>query len=399
MVAIAADNPLVAGCLQKSVTLATEAGTVLSDALVIKCVDGGLSVEAAPERTGETLIRLPSSCHVPAELFELAVSGGNIVMSAHEPELASECVAQMEMLLELYNLTGKLDHHRRTSPWSLLAIHSELLAQIGQRLPDDLSAMSDRFTSSGDGEELMLASFLHTRTFDFRETENAPPFPLLLPIIDFMNHHLQGSPVQFEGQPDREFSAIVKRSAPVPGGGNECFVFYGLYDAFDTWMSYGFIDENASFVRSIPMTVELPRFGTLRIANFIGFRRPEDLPAEMRDIHFLIPKFLARRPRQLGVTSMLIPAPPMWETFQRILGYLINEISPGHPQQRDLALLAEQQILAANEAYYANLAARLRSLTLREAPQRPILDNFLHMSELQLAHIRKCSDYARERTP
>jgi hypothetical protein len=364
--------------------------------LVIKCVDGVLSVEAPPESAGSLLIRLPWDCLVPVELFELCVAGDDIVMSSHEPELGSQSVAHMEALLELYNVTGKLYHHRRTSPWSMLAAHRALLEHIGQRLPSDLSAMFDRFITSEDTNELMLASFLHARVYDYRENEKAPSFPLLLPIIDFMNHDLQGAPVQFEEQADGELAASVKRSVPGASTGNECFAFYGLYDSFDTWMSYGFVDETAPFVRSIPMTIELPRLGTLRLANFVRMRPPEQLPTEMRDLHLFVPQLLARHGNHTEVTSLLIPAPQMREALRRILAFLISEMSPGHPQQRDLAMQAERQILDANRTYYANLAARLRSLTLKDPLQRPILDNFGRMCDRQLAHIQNYAAHARD---
>jgi hypothetical protein len=387
MVLVLSDSLDVAGCIQKNVTLATDAGAVLSDELVIKCGDRTLSVEAPPECVGKPLIRLPWECHVPVDLFELSVAGGDIVMSSHEPALTSECVAFMEALLELYNLTGKIDRHRRTSPWSLLALHPELREHIAQRLPADLSAMFDRFTASGNADELTLASFLHTRPYDYRESEKAPPSPLLLPIIDFMNHDLRGAPVQFEDQPDGDLSATVKRSVPVPGTGNECFAFYGLYDSFDTWMSYGFIDENAPFARSVPMTIDLPRLGSLRLANFVGFRPPEDLPAQMRDLHLFVPKPLVRRGNHLEVTSLLIPSPQMRKAVRRILAFLIGEISPSHPKQRDLARLAEQQIIDANKAFYRSLLGSLRSLTLKDLLQGPILDNFIRICDRQLRHI------------
>jgi hypothetical protein len=387
MVLILSDSLDVERSIQKNVTLAENAGAVLRDELVIRCADGTLSVEGPPECVGKPLIRLPSECHVPVELFKLSVVGNDIVMSSHEPALTSECVAFMDALLELYNLTGKLGRHRRASPWSLLAMHPEIREHLAQRLPDDLSAMFDRFTGSRNADELMLASFLHTRPYDYRESERASPSPLLLPVIDFMNHDLRGAPVQFAAQSHGDLAATVKRSASVPGTGDECFAFYGLYDSFDTWMSYGFIDENAPFVRSVPMTIDLPRLGTLRLVNFVRFRPPEDLPPEMRDLHLFVPKRLVRRRNHLEVTSLLIPSPKLREAVRRILAFLISEIRPGHPKQRDLALLAEQQIIDSNRAFYRSLLDSLQSLRFKDLLQSPILGNFIRLCDRQLRHI------------
>jgi hypothetical protein len=395
MVLIISDNRDIQHSLDKNVILAKNGGATFDDDLVIKCVGGTLSVEAPPDSAGKTLIRLPWDCLVPVELFQFAIADDNIVISSHEAALAPECVMRMEALLELYNLCDKLARHRRTSPWPLLASHPELLEPITRRLPSDLLEMFKKFVGSGNYDDLILDSFFHTRPYDYRESEKAPPFPVLMPVIDFMNHDLRGAPVQLEDQTDNGGTLTIKRSVPVPGTGNECFAFYGLYDSFDTWMSYGFLDENAPFVRSVPMTIDLPRLGTIRVANYIKIRDHADLPPSSTDLHLFIPKLLARRGNHVEVTSLLLPGPQMPDALRRALVVLINEMSPGHPQQRDLVMQVEEQIVDANRAYYEGLLAFLRSLTLKDPLQSPILDNFVCMCELQLARVESYAGYAR----
>jgi hypothetical protein len=396
MVSILSDNREIERSLKKNVTLLAKAGAEFSDDLVIKCVDGMLSVEASPASTGKMLIRLPWDCLFPVEFFELCVADDKIAMLSHEAALTGECVARMEALLELYNLTDKLARHRRTDPWPLLASHPELLKHIVPRLPGDLYAMFQKFLVSGNNDELMVASFLHTRAYDYRETENAPALPVLMPVIEFLNHHLQGAPVELEDQPDNDRFLTIKRSVPVPGAGNECFAFYGLYDVFDTWMSYGFLDEIAPFVRSIPMTIDLPRLGTIRLANFVKIRPHEDLPPPVIDLHLFIPKLLARRGDHIEVASLLLPGPRAPDALRRTLFFLINEMSPGYPQQGDLVMQAEEQIVAANRTYYANLLASLQTLRLKDPLQGPILDGFVRMCGLQLERIQNYPGYARD---
>ena len=55
--------------------------------------------------------------------------------------------------------------------------------------------------------------------------------------------------------------------------------------------------------------------------------------------------------------------------------------------QRDLAMLAEQQIIDTNRAFYLGLLDYLRSLRLRDLLQGPILDNFIRLCDRQLRHI------------
>ena len=121
MVLISADKATVERSLQKIVALSEKFGAEFRDDLNVKCLDRFLSVEAPPEVAGKVLARLPWNCLVPLPSFDLSVATDDIVISSHDEGLTGECVSIMEALLELYNLTDKLPHHRRTSPWSLLA--------------------------------------------------------------------------------------------------------------------------------------------------------------------------------------------------------------------------------------------------------------------------------------
>jgi hypothetical protein len=97
----------------------------------------------------------------------------------------------------------------------------------------------------------------------------------------------------------------------------------------------------------------------------------------------------------MEVTSLLFPGAQMPEALRRTLMFLINEMSPGHPQQRALVVQAEEQIVDANRTYYERLLAFLRSLKLKDPLQSPILDNFVRMSELQLGRILNYTAYAK----
>ena len=390
MVSIASDDQDIERALRKNVMFAERAGTRLHPGLVIKCIEGRFSVEAPAVGVGETLIRLPLSCLLPVELFTLTVADDQIVLLSHDPTLSREQVALMEALLELYNVVGKLARHRYTSPWSLLASHPRLLTHIGQRLPNDLALMLDKFYRSGEADTLLLDSFLHSRSFSYPATEELPSYSVLMPIIDLVNHHRQGSPVRLEESADNGFLTIA-RSPPVPGAGNECFALYGLNDCFDTWMSYGFVDRRAPFVRSIPMTLELPEVGTLRLGNFVRIRRPGELPPQLSDLHLFVPEVLAKRRNYTELAALLFPPPNMPQALRRVLDFVIGEMNPAHPRRGELAAQAEAEIIAANRMYYADLLSILQ--TVRDHRYRAIVANFVRICELQLARIR---DYGED---
>ena len=395
MVLIAADSLQVERSLRKIVALSEKAGAEFSDDLVLKSVDGYLSVEAPAESAGKVLVRLPWDCLVPFSPFRLSIVNDDLAISSYEEGLTDECVILMEALLELFNLTGKVAHHRRTSPWRLIISYPAILECVRQGRDREDFELFQQLIASGNEDELVLQSFLNSRVLGYKASTTAPPYPVLMPIIDLFNHHFKGALFNIADVPDKERSLAIVRSHPLPGSGKECFACYGAHDSFDTWVTYGFVDQSALFVRSVAMTVDLPDLGTIRLTNFDKTRDRRALPPSVSDLHFYIPALLARRADHIEVGRLLIPGPSAPRALRRTLHFLIAEMSPGHSRQRDLVMEAERQIITANQAYYRDLLAFLRTLCPRDPLQKPILEDFIHLCELQLARIQSYLGYAR----
>jgi hypothetical protein len=56
---------------------------------------------------------------------------------------------------------------------------------------------------------------------------------------------------------------------------------------------------------------------------------------------------------------------------------------------------AERQIITANQAYYRDLLALLRTLFPQDPLQKPILGDFIHVCELQLGRMQNYLGYAK----
>jgi hypothetical protein len=397
MVSIAADNRDVERSLQKLVLLSKKADAEFSDDLIVKCVDGNLSIEAPPDSVGKVLMRLPWHCLVPLEPFNLSVANDDIVISSHEEGLTRASIALMEAFLELFNLTHKLAAHRQTSPWPLVASHPELLERVTRGRGRGAYVISGKLYEPGKEKELLLRSFLNSRVFSYKINEPKTQeiyFEVLMPILDSMNHHFHGALYSFD-QRDENRCMTITRSAPLPGMANECFACYGKHDAFDTWITYGFIDESVPFVCSAPMRLDLRDLGTIQVGHMIQTRAAGEFPESEKDLYFYIPKLLARRENHIEVSSLLIPGPGAPRALQRTLHLLITEMRPGHPRQSELVLQAEQQIVAANANYYKNLKALLHSLSPKDPLQQPVLENFIRLCDLQLARIQNYRFYPK----
>jgi hypothetical protein len=238
-----------------------------------------LSVEAPPESAGKVLVRLPWDCLVPFSPFRLSIVNDDLVISSYEEGLTDECVTLMQALLELFNLTGKVAYHRRTSPWRLIISYPAILQCVRQGRDREDFALFQHFIVSGSNDQLMLQAFLNSRVLGYKASTTAPPYPVLMPVIDLFNHHFQGALFNIDEVPDKGRSLAIARSMLLPGTGIECFACYGAHDSFDTWMTYGFVDHSALFVRSVAMTIDLPSLGTIRLTNFDKTRDRRTLAA------------------------------------------------------------------------------------------------------------------------
>src|SRR5262249_16240309 len=146
--------------------------------------------------------------------------------------------------------------------------------------------------------------------------------PVLLPVTDFLNHQWRGEPYSY----DEDRAVAMDRSAPLPGAGDQCFAMYGFHDAFDTWITYGFVEADVPFLQSVATTVELPRAGTIRIGDVAIPRAGDDTEASAENLQSYVPRILGRKTGRLTAAAVIIPGPQAPRALRRTLRSLIAEL-------------------------------------------------------------------------
>jgi len=379
---IVSDDRAIEASLHELIALLRSAGAYISDGLVITCAGGTLNLKAPGVRRGAMLIRLPQDCLVPLSALRFALVGDAIVISSARSRLNRMSVAITEAMFEIYNLTGKIAQHRRTSPWSLIAAHPDLLSYVVPPSQVDFP-FSAKDVRSGNDAKVMLASFLHSRLFSHKPTEQAKPCPVLLPITDFLNHHWKGEPYSY----DRNRAVVMRRSAPITGKGDQCFARYGLNDAYDNWLIYGFVDEDVPFVQSLATTLNLPGVGTIRIGHAPAAYESDETEPSLHQL-VSVPRILSRKGNRLSVGAMVIPGPQAPRALRRSLRVLISELGAPWRQYSDLVIRAEEQILDANLTYYDELKSCLERLSVANDGHSAIRANFVRLCDQQVRRIR-----------
>jgi len=174
----------------------------------------------------------------------------------------------------------------------------------------------------------------------------------------------------------------------------ECFVCYARYDAMEMLLAYNFVDETATFVRSVPMEINLPDVGVIKVQTNKTKGSNKNLPPQLRDIAPFLPKIVAKRTDHLEVTFLSIPATVTPQVFRRVLNVLIGTLNRACMDRLDLILQAEEQVIATNRAYYETVRDALRAIPAG-GQAASALHDLARACDLQLSLLQHYSDMAR----
>lgn len=356
MVEIICDDSQIVADIERLLTLLQENGSQVHPGLKLVSSDAGLSL-LAPDgaHPGEPLIKLSPSCLLPLEDFTFALAGDDIVLRTQTAAVSPLQLELMQTLISLYNHSGKIAFHRRTNPWVLAQQDREFLRHITagrgmEAFAETLSHLDD------EPEQFLLHSFFKSRRLDHL-TDSGRQHRVLMPVIDFLNHHYAGAPFAIDEAGDGAIAVGLKLACPVPGS-RECFARYGLYDAYDALLSYGYVEHDAPFVRSVPLriTLDLERPVTLDIQAVVGEAGHRNLRARYRDLAFYLPAYTLHSDR-MEVSYLLIPQDNAPYALRRVLDILIRILAPTLANDRvaESVSRAERAILDENLRFYDDL--------------------------------------------
>jgi len=349
-------------------------GGFVHEECVIVVRNGDLRVEAprsVPERI--ELVRVPEALLLPVEDFDLYLEGDEIRIGTPSDSITPVQSELMDSMIAIYNISGKIRDHRVASPSRLFLAEPDVYRRL---------VMANQFKSREvlPKKDFMLHDFLHTRTFSLNAKDGQSGTPVLMPIIDFLNHHQTAAGFQL----GKKGLSVVRRS-PLEGS-DECFVSYSRMDAQIAFFNYGFVDRSSTNAMSVPLTINLPGVAELRVNRFPGAKRKQAAPPALKDIQRFVPRMSLDLERKQGsVSSLPIPDANSPRALRRVLSAILvnfmRHVPPGEAQT--LLDEAERQVIQANRAYYKGVIALVSELSLSDNLQS-VLDDAGIMAEHQL---------------
>lgn len=359
------DNNEIKLTLRKLHKKIVDNGGWLNPEVVIHESKGELSVRSNLDATdNEILIRIPEECLPTINNFEFYIENDELRIQTSHSRANDLYICLIELMLDIYNQTQKLSWHRKTSPWFAFSKFPRLLDKLyeGRASASKVHKYHDLY-KSGDYDQLLIDSFLGSRTLNFKSSDSKKAEPRLMPFIDYVNHNQQCPGFKRGRKKDNNGNELSIVNAKPMQDSDECFVSYSkTNDSLDTYLVYGFIDISISYVRSIPVKIIFPNGEILNVHSKISRGYKGQLPSALENLRLYIPNPI-KNGQKYEVSCLIIPGEKSPLALRRVLKYLIRSILPGVNQDilHDYILLAEETVLINNISYYKELRLILDS--------------------------------------
>ncbi len=365
MVTYVCDNKEIEDKLKKLESLITANGGGFDENLQVHCENGYFSLRApvVKDHVGERLVKLSEACLIPIDMVEWGVEDGKIVAGASDTDLSALRREILDIILDLYNMTAKLESHRESCLWYALRSKGGILDAIVKGRASSAAQEFMAHIRAGSFEQLLVDSFIKSRCLSYKMHDDGKATKVLMPFIDFMNHHMDGA--LFANDKLSGGGVHVGKSWPQEGT-DECFVYYNTFDAYDSWLFYGYADDSASFLRSVPYEINIPQVGKIDVLAFPGVRyKTEDsdpLPPHVGDLVGFMPNIKAEREGYLAVDFLQIPYGHSPRALRRVLSFLIKKLAPDMSDAvlQSHVVQAESSVIYRNILFYEDLEGFLK---------------------------------------
>lgn len=355
MATIISDDPAIKRVLEKLVTLVTDNGARLHTEIEIVCLKGELSINSQLDHlNSEEIIMIPETCLPAVNDFKISLKGDKLIAEPDASKNVSKLhISVFDLMVELFNLTGKISAHLKISP--------RLTLRNAPNIIEHLYLPSLDSEDNSDLDAAVINSFIATR----HKTHAGRK--VLMPIIDCLNHHYNAKP--FKRVNADKGGIVIFNSKPVASS-NEVFVSYNPFlDALDIYKHCGFVDIFYPLCRSIPLLIDMGTIGKIRVRRDIEQKAPLDASVDQKDIdypkdlHIYFPTIQQADKDTLTISSLIIPSETAPMSLRRILGNLIKRLSPdiGDADLVTCIYQVEAMILKVNHDYYDKLATLLDS--------------------------------------
>ncbi len=370
------ENPEIRNLLDRICQTIVDHGGYIDPQLTIRYEKDQFTMHQSGEVSGEHLIKIPHDLLIPYHSVDLDVEGGKIIIADYDDSRTQAQKKIFEDVIALYNTTPIFENHYNNNPWLNYEKHHQIVALLLRgRSGKDLSVIRTMLSDRDYKDELALFTFFKKRIIHTRiNSRSGAITEVVLPLIEFLRHHPAGAPYEnLYGEDIIGGQMAVRPAMPVPDS-DECYTSYGHIDALEAYLHYGFVTQNVSFVRSVPLHIKVEGLGSFAVnANNIPLPA-QDVPAHLQGLGHYLPqiKYFEQK-NAVRLSHLIIPRANAPVSLKRVLREAIIAFGRDLDEAEIKAYIAdgEQQLIEQNLAFYSELA----SLTAFSSASSPLVQD------------------------
>lgn len=347
--------------------------------LRVKADNGNLSLHGTRGSQRASYVRVPVALMPLLNDFDITLNSDKLIVNPNGTSLLPHHHEIIEAMVEIYNVTDKIKHWRESFPF-LAWKDKGLLKYLLESRPENKRLHRYVEFSNEENKEIIVDSFLGSRKFGVNSQylkaiggkSGTDGKFALLPLVDCLNHHLSAE--GFNTPMVGKQPAMRTYHTPDSETG-ELFVRYNLYDAVDTTLIYGFIDEASHWLGSVPTTLNV--CGRSIIIKSMNTLHQGVLPTEYDDIRSYMPGLQRDSERDASVTKLMfcIHNP---QSLRRVLRYLVYTLGIAYTElvARQQVAELEKQLIEKNLQWWHEFA-RLTDALPNEHPAKQLCEHSL----------------------
>ncbi|MDN4503146.1 hypothetical protein QX776_12090 [Alteromonadaceae bacterium BrNp21-10] len=395
---VTGSTPKTVDIVKKLVIALEKMGALFhSDLRIVECNDE-ISVRSARHTSKlQQFMAIPLRCMPLVNDYRFSVNeDGLLEVEAKKHMLNPEARHIMTLLTDMFNTSNKLAIWQKSYPLFNLAGFEIIVNKLLQaKTRRKLYAKYYYSEIESIPHDAIISTFFDSRTFTFdspilrkigvkTKTIKEKGF---IPIIELANHKMGASGFQINNQHNS-----LEMQAKADEDNSEIFIQYNLIDPLSSFLTYGFVDQSATWVYSIPAVLKTMSGLTIEIQNETTAIDKNEVPKHLTRLVNFLPAAVIRNNTVVYISKLVLKNQ---HNFRQILTFVLNKIDIegiyGNPinLEKEIRFL-EKQILILNEKYWLTLK-RLVQTQEKSSPKLPkIVENqLLELCEFYLSHIKR----------
>lgn len=362
-------------------------GAAFNPRLQIVYDDNGLSLHTTGgEDFSSEYLSVPTELMPSIDDYQFSIENGKIRCIPIQ-ETSDVKKILMELMVQIYNLTDKIGLQAISSPFYNLRGHYELLNELVRVRANSKTERYLSLIRQNEWDTLLVETFLNSRVFKLKDRENLFFYPVLIPVIDYCNHRHEAK--SFKLNENRKRISII---ADGNEKANQIYVRYNDFDYLDTFLTYGFVEENAPFLFSIPVTVTLE--SGMRLSFTGSVQKPKKkLPDWMKSLNSM-PVLVKQEKDGFTFSSIAIPNQKNPNKFRKILNMILVMVEPKQSEairEKDLVCI-EEKIILENRFYYHSLQERMNPIITDTNVSKYMKKQLRYLCSFSLEHLKNHKD-------